>query len=118
MRDRPDAEFLLARAREAVARGEGGELVARARAIAERECAAGDAPVERFRQALAERYGEGGIELLLRRLVAEIRSGAADTPGPVQAALRRLLWRMTRQKLAESNPGYLAAADAGRVPRK
>ena len=114
MRDRPDADFLLALARDAAAQGESGALLARARAIARRERAAGDAPVERCRQALAERYGEGGIELLLRRLAAEIRSGAADAPGPAQAALRRLLWRMTRQKLAESNPDYLAAA--GRVP--
>jgi hypothetical protein len=118
MRDRPDAAFLLTLAREAAAAGETAELVARARAIAERERAAGDAPAERFRCALAARYGEGDLDALLRRLAAAIRAGAADAPGPEQAALRRLLWAMTRQKLAESNPDYLAAAEAARAARE
>lgn len=113
MRDRPDADLLATLARDAAKRGESADLVARARAIAARERAAGDAPVERFRRALAKRYGEGGIDLLLRRLVAEIRAGAADAPGPEQAALRHLLWAMTVQKLAESNPDYLAAVEGG-----
>ncbi len=112
MRDRPDAAFLLALARQAATDGEAPELLARARAIAERERAAGDAPVERLRRALAERYGDGDIGSLLRRLAAEIRAGAADAPGAEQTALRRLLWAMTREKLAESNPDYLAAAAA------
>ena len=111
MRDRPDAAFLLALARQAATDGEAPELLARARAIAERERAAGDAPVERF-------AGAGGalwrwrIGSLLRRLAAEIRAGAADAPGAEQTALRRLLWAMTREKLAESDPDYLAAAAA------
>ncbi|HXY99057.1 MAG TPA: DUF6285 domain-containing protein [Stellaceae bacterium] len=112
MRDPPDAAFLLALAREAEAQGGDAKLAARARAIAERERAAGDAPVERLRRALAERYGEGRIEDLLCRLAGEIRAGAADAPGPARAALRTLLWSMTVQKLAESNPDYLAAAEA------
>jgi len=111
MRDPPDAAFLLALAREVQAEGDSAELVARACAIAERERAAGDAPVERFRRALAERYGEGGIDGLLVRLAAEIRAGAGDAPGIARIALRRLLWEMTVQKLAESNPDYLAAAE-------
>lgn len=47
----------------------------------------------------------------MHRLVAEIRAGAGDAPGAARMALRRLLWAMTVQKLAESNPGYLAAAE-------
>ncbi|MGO8919837.1 MAG: DUF6285 domain-containing protein [Stellaceae bacterium] len=113
MRDRPDAALLLALAGEAQAQGDSAELIARAIAIARRERAAGDAPVERFRLALAERYGEGGIDSLLCRLAAEIRAGAADAPGATRTALRRLLWAMTAQKLAESNPDYLIAAEAG-----
>lgn len=110
MRDPPDAAFLLALAREAPTQGDGAGLAARARAIAERERAAGDAPVEHFRRALAERYGEGGIDALLWRLAGEIRAGAVDLPGAARAMLRSLLWAMTLQKLAESNPDYLAAA--------
>jgi hypothetical protein len=110
MRDPPDTGFLLALAREAEARGDSPELVARAAAIAERERAAGEAAVEHFRQALAERYGEGGIDALMTRLAAEIRNGAGDAPGAARTALRRLLWAMTVQKLAECNPDYLAAA--------
>lgn len=112
MRDRPDGAFLAVLAREAAAQGECPELVARAEAIAERERIAGDAPVERLRRALAARYGEGDIDSLLRRLAAEIRAGAGDAPGAERSALGRLLWAMTRQKLAESNPDYLAAAAA------
>jgi hypothetical protein len=115
MRDPPDSAFLLALAREAQAPGDEFELAARARAIAERERAAGDAPVERLRRALAERYGEGGIDGLLCRLAGEIRAGAADVPGPTRAALRPVLWAMTVQKLAESNPDYLAAAEECRA---
>lgn len=117
MRDPPDAAFLLALAREASQREGDVELAARARAIAEREHAAGDVPVERIRQALAERYGDGGIDALLCRLAGEIRTGAADKPGPARAALRSLLWEMTLQKLRESNPDYLAAVEAsGALP--
>lgn len=114
MRDPPDALFLLALAREAEVQGEDAPLVARARAIAERERASGDAHVERFRLALAERYGEGGIESLLRRLAGEIRAGAADAPGTARARLLSFLWTTTLQKLAENNPDYLAAAEESR----
>jgi len=110
MRDRPDAALLLVLADEAAARGESPALVARARAIAAREHAAGDAPVERLRQALAARYGAGSTATLLRRLAGEIRAGGTDAPGAARSALRELLWAMTVQKLAESNPDYLAAA--------
>ena len=113
MRDPPDAEFLVALAREAEARADTPDLVARADAIAERERDAGDAAVERVRRALAERYGEGGIGCLMRRLAAEIRAGAGAEPGAERTALRRLLWAITVEKLAESNPDYLAAADGG-----
>ncbi|HWI29358.1 MAG TPA: DUF6285 domain-containing protein [Stellaceae bacterium] len=110
MRDRPDGASLRALAEQAAERGEAPELVARARAIAAREAAAGAAPVEAIRRELAGRWGEGSIEELLRRLAEAIRAGAFDAPGPEQRALHRALGAITEQKLAESNPDYLAAA--------
>jgi hypothetical protein len=110
MRDRPDAAMLRALAEAAEGRGEEPALIARALAIAAREEAAGAAPVAALRAALAKRYGEAPVEALLWALTRDIRAGAADAPG---AALRRLLWNITRAKLAESNPDYLAAADPG-----
>jgi len=112
MRDRPDGATLRAHAAAALERGEDPALVARAFAIAEREAAAGMAPVEAIRARLARRYGEAPIETLLAQLAAEIRAGAFDAEGPAQAELRRLLWDVTLLKLAESNPEYLAAARA------
>lgn len=110
MRDRPDGATLLALAREASAEGGDAELVARAVAIAEREGAAGLAPFEMCRAALAARYGDADIASLLRRFSDEIRAGAFDEPGPARDEARRLLWAITAQKLRESNPDYLAAA--------
>jgi hypothetical protein len=112
MRDRPDGATL---ARMAAARTahEDRSLVARARAIAAREQAAGEAPLEVCRGALVALYGEGELGPLLRRLAGDIRAGLYDAPGPRREAMRRLLWSMTRQKLAESNPDYLR--DAGIV---
>jgi hypothetical protein len=110
MRDPPEGEVLLALAQAAAIDGERADLVARARAIAERELKAGAAPVEALRRALAARYGEGTTEVLLWRLVAEIRAGVGDAPGPERERLRALLWAITRWKLAESNPDYLVAA--------
>jgi hypothetical protein len=118
MRDPPDAAVLLALAETAAAQGESDDLVARARAVAERERRAGAAPVEALRRALAARYGDGEIDILLWRLVAEIRAGGADAPGPGPEALRALLWAMTRQKLQECNPDYLAAAEAAAAIRR
>jgi uncharacterized protein DUF6285 len=112
MRDRPDGPTLADLAREALARDEDRDLVARALAIAEREAVAGTAPLDECRAALAKRYGEGDIEALLLRFADDIRAGVFDAPGPSRAVARRLLWAMTLQKLRESNPEYLAAATA------
>ena len=112
MRDRPDGAMLRTLAAAASERGEDPALVARARAIAEREAASGMAPVEAIGARLARRYGDAPPETLLARLAAEIRAGAFDVEGPAQAELRRLLWDNTLLKLAESNPEYLAAAGA------
>jgi hypothetical protein len=112
MRDRPDGAMLRALAKAAIERGEDPALVTRALAIAEREAASGTAPVEAIRARLARRYGDAPMAALLTRLAAEIRAGAFDAEGPAQAELRRLLWDITRLKLAESNPGYLAEAGA------
>ena len=110
MRDAPNGPTLLALAQQAKRRGEDPALVARAFAIATREAAAGEAPVEAIRARLARRYGAGAIDELLGRLAADIRSGVLDAPGPQRDEVRRLLWEITVTKLKESNPEYLAAA--------
>lgn len=110
MRDRPDGATLRALAQQAMRGGEDPALVARALAIAEREDAAGAAPIEAIHARLAPRYGAGAIEELMARLAAEIGAGVFDEAGPARAELHRLLWEITVRKLAESNPDYLAAA--------
>ena len=110
MRDRPDGATLTEFAREVSASDADRDLVTRALAIAEREAVAGQEPLDECRAALLRHYGEGDIEALLHRLAADIRAGAFDAPGPPRDAALRLLWAMTRQKLRESNPEYLAAA--------
>jgi len=112
MRGRPDGPTLAALARAAT-EGEDAALVARALAIADREAAAGDGPLEECRQALAALYGPGTLAALLRRFAEEIRAGRFDDPGLPRERALRLLWWITRQKLAEANPEYLAAAERG-----
>lgn len=121
MRDRPDGAALLDFARAALRdlapllpaeRQREATLIARAMAIAAREAAAGDAPLAACRAALAELYGEGELDTLLRRMVAAIRAGDYDAPGAAREQVRRLLWAITAQKLGESNPDYLATAAA------
>ena len=109
MRDRPDGAVLAAMAAAKWA-DEERALVERARAIAARESVAGGAPVAACRDALVAIYGEGALEVLLRRLARDIRAGVYDPPGPPRDAVRHLLWMITRQKLSESNPDYLSAA--------
>lgn len=110
MRDRPDGATLAALAREAPARGEDEELVARALAIAEREGRSGAASFDACRAALAGLYCEGDEMSLLRRFAAEIRAGKFEEPGFDRDRTLRLLWAITVRKLAESNPEYLAIA--------
>jgi hypothetical protein len=116
MRDRPDGSTLAEFARQATAREADSELVADALAIAEREAVAGQAPLEECRAALLQRYGEGDVEALLHRFADDIRAGVFDVPGPPRDAALQLLWAMTRQKLRESNPEYLAAATGSAHP--
>lgn len=111
MRDRPDAAFLLALAHAAERAGEEAELVARARAIVGREASGGD-PFGRCRAQLVARYGAGEDAELLRRLAEEIRSGTFDRAGAAREEMRALLWAITRAKLVDSNPDYLAAIGA------
>ena len=118
MRDRPDGTQLLALAREleAIAPRLPPEeradpaLLARARAIAERERQAGDAPLAACREALAALYGPGDLADLFGRLAREIRAGSYDAAGAERDRVRRVLWAVTLQKLRESNPDYVAAS--------
>lgn len=109
MRDRPEAALLLALAAELEQLPEEAALVARARAIAERERRAGDAPIAACRRALIALYGEGDFDVLFRRLAREIRDGAYDAAGTERERVLRLLRAVTLQKLRESNPDYLRA---------
>ena len=63
-----------------------------------------------IRAALGARYGAGDDKTLLARLADEIRAGALDEGSAPRAALAAALVALTRQKLAESNPGYLESA--------
>jgi hypothetical protein len=120
MRDRPDGATLLDFARAALLRDlapllpaerqHEAALIARAMATAAREAAAGDAPLRACQAALAELFGEGDLDTLLRQMAAAIRAGEYDAPSPRHAQVRRLLWAITVQKLRESNPDYLAAS--------
>jgi|HubBroStandDraft_1064217.scaffolds.fasta_scaffold339531_2 hypothetical protein len=118
MRDRPDSAQLLALARELeeIAPRLPPEervdpaLLARARAIAERERQAGDAPLAASREALVALYGPGDLADLFERLAREIRAGTYDAAGAERDRVCRLLWAVTLQKLRESNPEYLTAS--------
>jgi aminoglycoside phosphotransferase (APT) family kinase protein len=105
-------------------------LVATAIAIAEREAAAGDAPVREIEDRLVEFYGplasrpllqtpecgqdaRGPIGTLLRRLAADLRVGAFEQCASRGNAARAILWRLTMLKLREGNPGFLAANGFG-----
>jgi hypothetical protein len=122
MRDLPDAGSLVNLARQALdalpalspaAQREEVALIARCLAIAERELAFGTAAFADCRMMLAALYGAEWQEELLARLAADIAAGAFDRPGSRRDALHRLLWRITVQKLGESNPEYLACNGPG-----
>jgi len=125
MRDRPDSTQLLALARELeeIAPRLPPEervdpaLLARARAIAEREREAGDAPLAACREALIALYGPGDLADLFERLAREIRAGTYDAPGAERDRVCRVLWAVTLQKLRESNPDYLRRARVSALVR-
>lgn len=84
-------------------------MVANAMAIAARQIAAGDRPVaeaEARLRALCDAPGEGAAALDTR-LVAELRAGAFDAPGPRRDALYAHLLATARARAAESNPKAL-----------
>ena len=128
MRDKPTAAELLAIARETLlgellphsgdAQRYNALMVGAAMAIAAREAEAGDGALVAERDALAALYGEvGGADeplddalcRLNRRFAADLRAGAFDAPGALQAAAWRLLREVTMAKLMECNPKYLKA---------
>jgi len=84
-------------------------MIARARAIAEREAAAGDAGLSGIRATLQRLYGEGDADVQFRRLAEDIRAGSCDSGTADHEAVRLLLWELTLQKLRESNPSFLSA---------
>lgn len=119
MRDLPDAETLLALARQALdglpgltpaAQREEARLIERCLGIAERELQRGAAGFAECHGMLAALYGETWQDGLVARLATDIAAGSFDRPGARRAALYHLLWRMTLQKLRESNPDFLAAS--------
>jgi hypothetical protein len=128
MGDRPDGARLLELAQETLMRELATQLpedqrqeialIARAMTIAARELDAARAPPAICHAALAQLYGEGDADSLMRRLAREIRAGAHDAPGPKRDAVRSLLWAMTREKLRVSNPEYLAGGDADQASQK
>jgi hypothetical protein len=109
MRDRPTGSELAM-----LAQGTGDEdpLAERCRAIAAREADAGDAAFASARAALEARYGKGEDGALLRRLAGDIAAGVFEAVGAERDWALDVLWAITRQKLNESNPAFLAVNDA------
>ncbi len=124
MRDRPSAADLIEIAREAPQQellprlpAEArihGLMVANALANAEREIAAGTAPLQAELARLASHYGQGmegvrgeqlqeTLERLNRRLVADIRAGRLDG----DREIARHLFATAVDAVRESNPKYL-----------
>jgi hypothetical protein len=128
MRDRPTVAELLAIARQVVRESlldalpgdkrYHGLMVANAIAIAARQLDYGLAPEREEMHALAALLEEDteadtpeGVHARLlifyRRLVADIRAGRLDPGTPKAAAARAHLWRVTLQRVRESNPKAL-----------
>ena len=131
MHDLPDADDLLAAARESVlgnilsavpdAAHYEVLMIANALAIARRMLAFGDAPIRAELVALAALYelspvpdlaGEalvGALAELNRRLARDIRDGVFDQPCHAHDAVRALIWQSTVRKLREAKPKLLQA---------
>lgn len=103
-RDRPSGEELMALVGCV---GGGGPLAARAVAIAARERAADASAFAACRAMLAARYGAAEDRALLAQFSAEIRAGVFDH-GTACDGARAVMAAITRQKLIESNPDFLA----------
>ena len=114
MLERPDADNLLATARDVVlnqllpalpeSHRFAARMVANAMAIARREAAAETAPAE---AALAAALGTGAPAALLPRLAADIRAGRHDPGTPAHAEVAAALLALTRLRCAVSNPRAL-----------
>ena len=83
-------------------------MIANALSTAERELATDNEAVESaLAAAVGGLIGEGGdLEAVAPRLCAAIDGGAFDAPDR-QAELRKVLWELTRARLAISNPRLL-----------
>jgi hypothetical protein len=114
MLERPDADNLLATARDVVlnqllpALPEehrfAARMVANAMAIARRAAGADQAPAQ---AALAAALGAGEAAALLPRLAGEIRAGQHDPGSPGHAAVAAALLALTKLRCAVSNPRAL-----------
>jgi hypothetical protein len=85
-------------------------MVANAMAIATRQIAAGDQPLEAARSRLAAIYGEpqASLDALEHRLAKDLRAGLFDAPGPRREAVFAHLWEAARATAAESCPRTLS----------
>ena len=104
-RDRPTGAELMALVGQV---GAGDPLAGRAAAIVGRERAADASAFAACRAMLAARYGAAEDGALLARFATEIRAGGFDR-GPGCDNARAVMAAITRQKLVESNPDFLAA---------
>ncbi|HEY0833461.1 MAG TPA: DUF6285 domain-containing protein [Azospirillum sp.] len=118
-RDEPDAqglvEIALKTLREVVLPAVPAErrfaalMIANALSIAGRELATGASAEPAQAEAIGGLLGgTGDLETLTRRLCAAIDAGDFDAADR-QAALRAVLWDLTRSRLAVSNPKYVQA---------
>lgn len=84
-------------------------MVANAMAIAARQVAAGDRPLEEARARLAALYAapDAGLARLARRLADDVRAGVFDPSSDRRAAVFVHLWETARAAAAESNPKAL-----------
>jgi hypothetical protein len=120
MRDLPSSRDLLALARELLLdelvpllppeRHREAHLIATTMAIAARELQAGQGWQGDIEAVLESFYGEGEERSgLFRRFAADLRNGAFETSRSREREARAILWRLTIEKLRESNPQFLAA---------
>lgn len=122
MRERPDGRDLLITARKVLrerilpkldpALRHEMLMVLNALSIAERQMAAGEAPIAAETVELSALLGAPVDDLVAanRRLVEWIRAGAADPGAEARAAILAHLRVVGRARLAESNPKVLGPA--------
>jgi hypothetical protein len=106
MRDLPDI-YQIMTIPENGHEGTEGALTARRRAIAAREAQNGAAPYAALAAEFLALIGAEQGVALLARLVAAIRAGRFDEPGPERAQLEILLWRFASLRAAENDPDFM-----------